>query len=126
METDLSIRLQLYATAAERLAHGGSPLCARAAACRRSSSASASAAIISSHTRILRGDSEPDAPHPGEDEIDILIAGKSGKAVETATGQADRTDDKERRHLPLPPGKNTLENLALGAEGILVIKGRNG
>lgn len=126
METDLSIRLQLYATATERLADGGSPLCARAIACRRSSCASASAAIISSHTRILRGDAEPAPAQPGQDELDILIAGKSGKAVETETGQADRTDDKQRRHLPLLPGTNTLENLALGAEGILVIKGRNG
>jgi len=138
METDLSIRLHLYATAAERLARGGTPLCADAISCWRSATASVSAGIICSHTRVLRGDAEPDPALPGQDDLDILIAGKPGKA-ETLTNdapagqvtgepdgeQVNQSDNKQRHRLPLHPGKNTVETLALGATGVLVIKSRN-
>jgi hypothetical protein len=132
METDLSIRLHLYATAAERLAPGGTPRgdtggdtagCADAISCWRSATASHSAGIINSHTRVLRGDFQPDpsrAGDPGKDELDILIA---GKPAGTAT---DQNADNQRHHLPLPPGNNSADILALGAEGVIILKGRNG
>jgi hypothetical protein len=126
METDLSIRLHLYATAAERLARDGIPVCADALANWRSATASHSAGIICSHTRILRGDSEPDPAQAGQDEPDILIAGKRDKPADIATDRSDRNTDTQRHHLPLPPGKNSSEILALGAEGVIVLKGRNG
>lgn len=125
METDLSIRLHLYAIAAERLAREGTPLCANAVACWRSATASVSAGIICSHTRILRGDSQPDPGLPGRDELELLIAGKRDKPADTATDQVERTDEKPRNRLPLLAGKNSAEILALGAEGVVVIKGRN-
>ena len=126
METDLSIRLHLYATAAERLARGGAPLCADAISCWRSATASHSANIINSHTRVLRGDFQPDpsrAGDPGKDELDLLIAGKHAKQAGTAT---DQNSDSQRHDLPLPPGNNSAEILALGAEGVIILKGRNG
>jgi hypothetical protein len=130
METDLSIRLHLYATAAERLARGAprgdTAGCADAISCWRSAAASHSAGIVNSHTRVLRGDFQPDpsqAGDPGKDELDILIAGKHGKAADSAT---DQNTDTQRRHLPLPPGNNSAEILALGAEGVIILKGRNG
>jgi len=113
METDLSIRLHLYATAAERLARGGTPICADAISCWRSAAASHSAGIICSHTRVLRGDVEPDPALPGKDELDVLIAGKHDKPTDTA---AD---------LPLPSGNNSIDILAQGAEGVIILKGRN-
>jgi hypothetical protein len=131
METDLTVRLHLYATAAKRLARGGDPLCADAVSSWRSASASHSAGIINSHTRVLRGDSEPDPSRPGQDELDILIAGKHDKAADTATDQVDpntekQGTEKQRHHLPLPPGNNSAGILALGAEGVVILKGRNG
>lgn len=116
METDLSIRLHLYATAAERLAHssaprGDTPSYADAISCWRSATASHSAGVICSHTRILRGDSRPNPALPGQDELDILIAGKQDKPAAT--------------DLPLPPGNNSIEILAQGAEGVIILKGRN-
>ena len=124
METDLSIRLHLYATAAERPARGGDPLCTAAISCWRSATASHSAGIICSHTRILRGDSQPNPT--GKDELDVLIAGKHDKPADTATDQADQGAEKPGHHLPLPPGNNSAEILALGAEGVIILKGRNG
>jgi hypothetical protein len=132
METDLRIRLHLYATAAERLAGGGTPRrggdsgCADAISCWRSATASHSAGIINSHARVLRGDSEPDPSRAGQDELDILIAGKPGKAANTESDQADKGPEKQRHYLPLPPGNNSAEILALGAEGVIILKGRNG
>ncbi len=131
METDLSIRLHLYATAAERLARDGTPVCADAISCWRAAAASNSAGVICSHTRVLRGDSEPDPSRQGQDELDILIAGKHGKPADTATDQADPDpeqpgDEKQRHHLPLPPGNNSTEILAVGADGVIILKGRNG
>lgn len=131
METDLSIRLHLYATAAERLARGGTPLCVDAVSSWRSATASQSAGIICSHTRILRGDAEPDPALPVQDELDVLIAGKHGKPANATTDQtgqsAEKQDsDKHRHHLPLFPGENTAELLARGAEGVIILKGRNG
>lgn len=128
METDLSIRLHLYATAAERPARSGTPRgdtagCADAISCWRSATASHSAGIICSHTRVLRGDFQPDPSRAGQDELEVLIAGKHGKPAGTAT---DQNTDNQRRHLPLPPGNNSAEILALGAEGVIILKGRNG
>jgi hypothetical protein len=128
METDLRIRLRLYAAAADRLARGGTPLCADAISCWRSATASHSAGIVNSHTRTLRGDSQPDPSRAGQDELDILIAGKHGKPVDTATNQnpEQQGDEKQRHHLPLPPGNNSADVLARGAEGVIILKGRNG
>jgi hypothetical protein len=126
METDLSIRLHLYATAAKRLARGGTPPCADAISCWRSATASHSAGIINSHTRVLRGDSQPGPSRAGQDELDILIAGKHDKAADTATDHADQGPEKPGHHLPLPPGNNSADILALGAEGVIILKGRNG
>jgi hypothetical protein len=134
METDLSIRLHRYATAAERLARGGAPRgdtagCADAISCWRSASASVSAGIINSHTRVLRGSTRPDpsrAGDPGKDELDILIAGKHARPANATTDQADQNEENQRHHLPLPPGNNSADILALGAEGVIILKGRNG
>jgi hypothetical protein len=125
METDLSIRLHLYATAAERLARGGTPVCADAISSWRSATASHSAGIVCSHTRVLRGNSEPDPSRPGQDELDLLIAGKHDKPAGTLTDQAEQIEEKQRHRLPLPPGNNSAEILALGAEGVIILKGRN-
>jgi hypothetical protein len=122
METDLSIRLHLYATAAERLSRGGTAGRADAISCWRSATASHSAAVICSHARVLRGDSAPVA----QDELDLLIAGKHGKPADATTDPADPETDKQRRHLPLPPGDNSAEILARGAEGVIILKARNG
>ena len=122
METDLTIRLHLYATAAERLSRGGTPGCADAISTAGDPQhASHSAGIICSHARILRGDSEPDPT--GKDELDVLIAGKHDKPADTAS---DQNTDTQRHHLPLPPGNNSEDILALGAEGVVILKGRNG
>jgi hypothetical protein len=125
METDLSIRLHLYATAAERLARGGAPACANAISSWRSANGSHSAGIICSHTRVLRGDAEPDPDHPGMDELEILLADKHGKPANTATDQAEPNTEKHRHHLPLHHGNDSVELLARGAEGVGILKGRN-
>ena len=125
METDLSSRLHLYATTAERLAHGGAARHADAISCWQAASASISAGIICSHTHMLRGSSPPGPGIPGQDELDALIAGKHGKPADTATDQVGEAEEKQRHCLPLQAGNNSAEILALGAEGVLLMKGRN-
>lgn len=122
METDLSIRLHLYATAAERLARSETSLCADAISCWRSATASQSTAIICSHTRVLRAGAEPNPDHPGRDDLDVLIAGRHDKPANAST---DQDTDTQRRHLPLSPGNNSAEILARGAEGVIILKDRN-
>jgi hypothetical protein len=129
MQTDLSIRLRAYADTIEPVeATGHNSLYTEALASSHAASAAASAAIISSHTRILRGDSPPDYLLPGQDELDILVADKPSGHRDPATGQLDAPGATNHPHLPLHPGdegNGTLNSLVLGAPGILAIKNRN-
>jgi len=129
METDLSIRLHAYAGTAQAQAAVHSPHCADALACSRAASAAASAAIICSHTRVLRGDSRPDYLLPGQDELEVLVADKPTlkPAAEPASHTvAEPTAEPDRLRLPLRPGSGSLANLVLGADGIPAIKNRHG
>ena len=132
MQTDLSIRLRAYAATAKLEAPADNSLYAEALACSSVAAAAASAGIICSHTRILRGDSPPDYLLPGQDELDFLVADKPSGHADPATDQIDAPDANKRTRLPLHPGKgrndcdDTLDSLALGAPGIRAIKSRNG
>jgi hypothetical protein len=130
MQTDLSIRLRAYAATAEVVqAHGHKSLYAEALASSQATSAAASAGIICSHTRILRGDSAPDYLLPGQDELEVLVADKPSRHGNPATDQFDAAGATSQTHLPLHPcidSGNGLDSLALGAAGILAIKNRNG
>jgi hypothetical protein len=108
METDLSTRLHLYVTAAERPAGGAASGCADALSSWRAATAGHSASIICSHTRVLHGD--------GEDGLEALLADK----------QADADTEKPKPRMPLHPGENSVELLAQGAEGVIILKARNG
>jgi hypothetical protein len=111
METDLSIRLHAYAATAEAQIPDSTLLYADAVASSRAASTAASASIICSHTRELRGDSEPAYLLPGQDELDVLVADKP------------KDDDAPHRiRLPFRPGNGTIASLALGAAAIAAIK----
>ncbi len=129
MQTDLSIRLRAYADTKEAVeGTGHNSLYAEALASSHAAAAAASAGIISSHTRILRGDSAPDYLLPGQDELDVLVADKPSGQGDPATGQLDAPGATSQPHLPLhqgDEGTDALNNLALGAPGILAIKNRN-
>lgn len=113
METDLSTRLHAYATTAAAQTPDAARLYADALASSDAASTAASAAIVSSHPRELRGDSPPAGLHPGRDELDLLAADKpAAKDVPVL--------------LPLRSGDATVADLALGAEGIPAIKNQNG
>jgi len=113
METDLSIRLHAYATAAERRAAADTSLFTDAISSSRAASVSASAGIICSHTRELRGDSAAGYLRPDQDELDFLVADKP----EAGHAAADRLPLR-----PAKPGHDGLASLAMGAEGIPAIK----
>ena len=131
METDLKLRLQAYATKVDAQIASEPFRYADALGSSIAASAAASASIICSHSRILRGDSPPTYLLPGQHELDFLAADKpSGQpASDLSTGQgappsaAEHTDPAPpgRTRLPLRPGKDTLKNLALGAAGIPAI-----
>lgn len=130
METDLSIRLHAYATAAEAQLPASTTLYADALACSLAASAAASAGIICSHTRILRGDSPPDDLLTGQDELDILVADKpaikpADNPGERDTNEPPSEDTSPSQRLPLRPGKDTMAVLALGAAGIPAIKSQH-
>ena len=126
MQTDLSIRLRAYAATAEAQVPERTSLYAEALASSHAASAAASAGIVCSHTRILRGDSSPDYLLPGQDELDVLVADKPSGHGHPATDQLDAPDTMNHTHLPLHSGEDTLSSLALGASGVLAIKTRNG
>ena len=127
MQTDLSIRLRAYAETAEVEVPANPLVYAEALACSRAAAAAASAGIICSHTRILRGDSPPDYLRPGQDELEFLVADKPLRHEDPATDQPDAPDATGRTRLPLLPdkdGDDGLNKLALGAEGVLALKSR--
>jgi hypothetical protein len=132
METDLSIRLHAYASTAEPRPPVETHLYADAIASSRAASAAASAGIICSHTRVLRGDPAPDGVGlpgmlPEQDELDFLCAEKPAAhpADEGDTAGAPNETSPPSRRLPLHAGNDTLTLLALGADGIPAIKGRD-
>lgn len=99
METDLSNRLHAYA---------------EALASAHAASAAASASIICSHTRELRGDSVPDYLLPGQDELAMLVADGAPPATILPLDAAE------------DGGDDGIANIALGADGVASLKGRNG
>jgi hypothetical protein len=115
MESDLITRLREYSTTAAAQSPSDPRQHADALASSDAASAAASAAIICSHTRELRGDSPPADLLPGQDELDLLAADKpaSGESLPFIP-------------LPLRSGKITVDDLAAGADAIPAIKARNG
>ncbi len=126
MQTDLSIRLRAYFAMGEAAIPANMSLFAEALACSSAASAAASAGIICSHTRILRGDSPPDYLLPGQDELDVLVADKPVRYEDQASDQPDAPDATKQTRLPLLYGNATLDSLTLGASGIEAIKNGNG
>jgi hypothetical protein len=117
MESDLSTRLRAWANTAEAKHPGDNSLCADAVSSSQAASAAASASIVCSHARELRGDS--DHLLSVKDELEVLVADRPG---------ANSNGENSARWIPLPlkPGNDTVANLVLGAAGIPAMKSRNG
>jgi hypothetical protein len=123
-ETELTNRLRAYATLAPAQVPASVGLYASALPASQAASAAASASIVCSHTRELRGDSLPDYLLPGQDELDVLVANKvANKPAASATDEAPGHTASAPILMPLRPGNSGIEHLALGAAGIPAIKG---
>src|SRR6185437_11079773 len=88
MRTDLTERLHSYLNSVSEQKPAATRLYADALSSSNAAAAAASASIICSHTRILRGNSELSGRAPGLDEIEILIGAKQAQhPADEATGQ---------------------------------------
>jgi hypothetical protein len=128
MASDLTERLHAYLNATSEQKPAATHLYADALSSSNAAAAAASASIICSHARLLRGNSELIGHPPGLDEIEILIGGKQPEhPAEEATGQKppDETE-APKKILPLRPTSATIEDLARGAEGVPAIRKANG
>ena len=121
METDLQLRLHAYAATAAAQSPPDprdAALYADALSSSLAASSAASAAIICSHPRELRGDSPPPDLLPGQDELDLLTAARPGE---------NNVDGNPRQvALPLPVCDASLADLAAGADGLPAIRNCHG
>ncbi len=127
MGLDLTERLQAYLNSASDQKPAATRLYADALSSSNAAAAAASASIICSHTRLLRGNSELIGRAPGLDEIEILMGARQAQhPADEATGQKPADEaSAPKRILSLRPGGATIEDLVRGAEGIPAIRKAN-
>lgn len=119
MENDLSIRLRAYVGAAEPRIPDNTLYYADALASSRAASMAASAGIICSHPRELRGNADPGAE--ADLDLDALVAdGAADGAADAVPGQPDEDPPDDTgvarwSRLPLRAGQGTLADLIKSA-----------
>ena len=126
MDSDLDIRLQTYLAAVELPVPTDPRVYADAMSSSAAAATAASAGIIGGHTRVLRPEPVPSFVPPGQNELDFLIAGKTNDHPASEADQQGPEDSAPKARLPLPPGRDSLDNLVKGAAGVRAIKAQNG
>ena len=127
MRPDLTERLHTYLNSVTEQKPAATHLYADALSSSNAAAAAASAGIICSHTRILRGNSELIGRPPGLDELEILIGGKQAPhPADEATGQKPAEEaPAQKKILRLRPTSATIDDLVRGAEGVAIIRKAN-